>query len=813
MVIHIMFKIFPKGQKKEFLSKKEFSASNFIPYMCYLDENTIITKNLSLLQVIHLQGISFETVDSEDLDIKKNLRNVVFKNMELDDVMLYFHIIRTKKTKQVENIYPANRKDFVNYLQYKLLQKQHEQTFFVNHYYITILYNNKNKSSAISIIDKILDLFNFTSKKSQQITNMHKMITALKDVSNRLINAFEEYGAELLGNKFFENRNTCEISEFLIKLANCNEKITNVAYSREDFDKNIVNRRINFKKNTLEVTSSIKEKKYGAILSIREYCPTTYAGMLDDLLTSNFEFILTQSFVFFNRRVAITQLELQQNRMLQAEDKAESQIAEITDAIDLASSGTIGFGKHHLTLLCIEDSIPKLEKAVSYAIIQLSNIGMQVVRETKNMEPCFWGQLPGNEDYVVRQSLINTYNLASLFSMHNYPTGQKFNNHWGEYLMFLDNQSNTEFYFSFHVSDVGHSLIIGPTGAGKTVLMNSLVANACKFNPKMFFFDKDRGAEIFIRAIKGVYNVINPSVVCNFNPLLLENNSENKSFLIEWLSTLVEAGEDNYKVSSEERDILHEAVEGNFKLKKSDRRLSNIAPFFGLKKSGNLASRISMWYGEGSYAKIFDNSEDNIDFSESSVFGFEMSQILTNKVALPPILLYLFHRINMSLDGSKTIIVLDEAWALIDNPFFAPKIKDWLKVLRKLNTMVIFATQSVEDAAKSAISDTLVQQTATQIFLPNLKATSFYKEVFMLSEKEFNIIKNIDPKTRYFLLKQGTKSSIAKINLEGMDDIISVLSGNAHTVKILHKTLKKHGYEAKNWLEEFYKAVSASKKG
>ncbi len=807
MVILIMFKMFKRKQDKESISSKEFPASNFIPYLCYLDENTLITKDLSLLQVIQLKGISFETIDWEDLDIRKNLRNVVFKNMELDDVVLYFHMIRKKKPRNTSHTNSYNKKNFLNYFQYKLFQKHKAQTVFINYYYITILFNNKNKSSAISFIDKIVDFFNFTSQKYKQVKNIQKMKSALNDVSSRLISAFEDYGASKLGNKFFQNRNICQISEFLMKLANCNASVTNISYSREDLDKNIANRRIIFKKNVLEISSSVNKKKYATILSIREYCAHTHAGMLDDLLTSNFEFILTQSFMFFNRRVAIAQLELQQNRMLQAEDKAESQIAEITDAIDLASSGTIGFGKHHFTLLCIEDTISSLENAVAYATVQLSNVGIQVVRETKNMEACFWAQFPGNTDYLVRQSLINTYNLASLFSMHNYPTGKKHDNFWGEYVTFLDNQSKTEFYFSFHVSDVGHSLIIGPTGAGKTVLMNSLVANACKFNPKMFFFDKDRGAEIFIRAIRGVYTVINPSIPCYFNPLLLDDNSENRAFLIEWLSALAESVGDNYKISSEERNILNAAIDGNFKLNRYDRKLSNIAPFLGLKKQGNLASRISMWYGEGSYAHVFDNYEDNIDFSESNVFGFEMSQILNNKIALPPILLYLFHRINISLDGSKTMIILDEAWALIDNPFFAPKIKDWLKVLRKLNTMVIFATQSVEDAITSKISDTLIQQTATQIFLPNLKATSFYKDIFMLSEKEFNIIKNIDPKTRYFLLKQGTKSSIVKINLEGMEDIISVLSGNATTVRILHKLLKKYGYESKDWLEEFYSAV------
>ena len=240
---------------------------------------------------------------------------------------------------------------------------------------------------------------------------------------------------------------------------------------------------------------------------------------------------------------------------------------------------------------------------------------------------------------------------------------------------------------------------------------------------------------------------------------------------------------------------------------KRDRKLSNVAPFLGMSGPGTLASRIEMWHGKGSHARIFDNDEDAIDLGASRVFGFEMAELLKDPVALSPVLLYIFHRINISLDGSRTMIVLDEAWALIDNPVFAPKIKDWLKVLRKLNTFVIFATQSVEDATKSQISDTLIQQTSTQIFLPNLKATDVYKTAFMLSQREYMLIKTTDPASRYFLIKQGVSAVIAKVNLSGMDNIINVLSGRADTVVLLDKIIEKHGSDPKKWLRFFYEEV------
>jgi type IV secretion system protein VirB4 len=518
-----------------------------------------------------------------------------------------------------------------------------------------------------------------------------------------------------------------------------------------------------------------------------------------------FEFVMSQSFISTNRTVAINKMQLQQNRMIQAQDKAVSQIAEISHALDMAMSGDIGFGDHHISVLCIEEDLKSLENALSMTAVELSNCGMQPVRETANMEPSYWGQLPGNSDFIVRSSTVNTLNLAGFASMHNYPLGKFDQNHWGEHVTVLDTTSGTPFYFNFHVRDVGHTLIIGPTGAGKTVLMNFLCAQAQKFKPRMFFFDKDRGAEIFIKALYGVYTVIDPSSDCGFNPLQLEDNGENRTFLLEWLKVLVTSNGET--LSAEDIKLLTQALEGNFRLQKKDRRLSNIVPFLGIDGPGTLAGRIAMWHGKGSHSKIFDNQNDNIDLGSARVFGFEMAELLKDKTSLSPVLLYIFHRINISLDGSPTMIVLDEAWALIDNPVFAPKIKDWLKVLRKLNTFVIFATQSVEDAVKSQISDTLIQQTATQIFLPNLKATAVYRSAFMLSQREYMLIKTTDPSSRYFLVKQGINAVVAKVNLSGMTNIVNVLSGRADTVLLAEKLIERYDDDPEKWLPVFYKEV------
>lgn len=797
-------KFFKSRTHKDKYAQQEVHVSHFIPYRCHWNRETILTKDNELLQVIKLDGFSFETADDEDLDIRKDMRNLLFKNMASGNITLYFYTIRRRRPIVVsgaDRSYDPTVKiprDFVTYLGNEWRKKYTEFQSFINELYIAILYTPDTAGAAI--IAHYLKKIQQSSNKVYWENDMREMSENIEEMTTRVANTFRDYGARVLEVQETDHGYECEILEFLGTLVNCGQSMPMVV-PRMDIDKYIPTHRLFFGEKALEARGA-QGRKYAGIVSVKEYGPHTSAGVFDRFLQMPFEFIMTQSFTFANRTVAINQMQLQQNRMIQAEDKAVSQIAEINMALDMAMSGDIGFGNHHLTILCIDDDLKQLENTISMASVELSNCGMQAVRERPNLEPSYWGQLPGNGSFLIRKSTVNTLNLAGFASMHNYPAGKINENHWGEYVTVLDTTSGTPYYFSFHVRDVGHTLIIGPTGAGKTVLMNFLCAQAQKFRPRMFFFDKDHGAEIFIRSLNGVYTVIDPGSSCGFNPLQLDDTGENRTFILEWLKTLVTTNGE--ALSAEDIKLLTIAIDGNFRLAKQDRRLSNVVPFLGLDGPGTLAGRIAMWHSKGSHANIFDNAEDNIDLNRSRVFGFEMAELLKDPVSLSPVLLYIFHRINISLDGSPTMIVLDEAWALIDNPVFAPKIKDWLKVLRKLNTFVIFATQSVEDAAKSRISDTLIQQTATQIFLPNLKATSVYRSAFMLSQREYSLIKTTDPSSRFFLVKQGVKAVIARVNLSGMDNIINVLSGRSETVLLIKQLRKEYGDNPEKWLHIFY---------
>ncbi len=801
-----MLQIFKYKTKKQTYADKEVKTSNFIPYACHYNSKAILTKRKELMQVIKVGGFSFETADDDDVDIKKSMLNLLFKGFQTGGFLLYFHTIRRRADPIAEDIsstdpYIKRPKSFSDYVAQEWDKKYSGKQSFVNELYISVI--KRPDTAGAAIVEHLIKKFKAKADKKAWEEDIRDAYEELEEATGRVLSTLRDYSPELLGVQFRENGAFCEILEFLGKLVNCGAS-TPMLVPTTSIDQYLPTNRLYFGNKAIEIRGGHRTRVAG-ILSIKEYGPTSNAGMIDSFLQMPFELIISQSFTFANRQVAISKMQLQQNRMIQAEDKAVSQIAEINQALDMAMSGDIAFGEHHLTVLCIQDDLKALESALSMASVEIQNAGVQPVREKVNMEPAYWAQLPGNDDFIVRKSTINSLNLAGFASLHNYPTGKAKGNHWGDSVAVFDTTSGTPYHFNFHLRDVGHSLIIGPTGAGKTVLMNFLCAMSQKFKCRMFFFDKDRGAEIFIRALGGVHTTIDPSKRSNFNPFQLPDNGQNRTFLLDLLKLLVTVNGE--EITAENIMSLTQAVTGNYKLAKKDRCLSNIVPFLGIEGPGSLATRIAMWHSKGSHANIFDNPEDALDLDTDRIFGFEMAELLKDTICLGPVLLYIFHRINISLDGTPTMIVLDEAWALIDNPIFAPRIKDWLKVLRKLNTFVIFATQSVEDASKSAISDTLIQQTATQIFLPNLKATTVYRSVFMLTEREYTLIKTTDPGSRYFLIKQGPSAVVARIDLSGMTDIINVLSGRTETVLIVDKLREEYGDNPDKWLHLFYDRV------
>ncbi len=792
--------------KHKFLIGNEVHAARLLGMKHHIDDNTILLEDGSLMQVIQVDGFPFETADDEELEVHKQIRNSLLRGIATSEFSLSIHLVRRKQDILQDGFGSRKlRLTFADYVNRTWNHKISSKKSYVNKWYISVIRKTKKQGLIFAVGALIKTVTQGVSDKAWEM-DTKDALSQLKDITKRIVATFRSMNARILEMKEVNGNLISEPMTFLTEIVNIGVSQPVLA-TYEDIAHYIPQQRLCFKDRLIEVRTHDR-KLYAGIVSLKEYGQSTSAGMLDRFLQLPIEFTMTQSFAFQDRRLAIARMSLQQKRMIASEDKAVSEVISIGKALDDATSGRIGFGTHHLTVMCYQDDRRSLENTLAMVATELSNCGLYTMRETVNLEAAYWAQVPGNDQFIARKATINTMNLSGFASMHNYPIGKKTGNHWGEAITVMETASGTPYYFNFHVRDIGHTTIIGPTGAGKTTIMGFLLAQSLKVpNLKLFIFDKDFGMKIFVKAVGGKHSTLDSRSKSGFNPCQLPDTTENRNFLTQWMSELAKA-QTKERLSAEEIQMINRAVEGNYKLKHADRRLANIASFFGIGGPDSLSGRMQMWHSGGSYSAIFDNEIDEVDFSKNSVFGFEMGQIIGDDICMIPVLFYIFHRIYCSLKGDPALVVLDEAWALIDNDFFAPMLKNWLKTFRKLNAAVICATQSVEDASKSQISDTLIQQSATQIFLPNMKATDVYKAVFMLSNREFDCVKHSDPSSRFFLVKQETRAVVARVDLSGMNDIINILSGRAETVQILDEICEEVGDDPAAWLDRFKMAIN-----
>ncbi len=296
--------------------------------------------------------------------------------------------------------------------------------------------------------------------------------------------------------------------------------------------------------------------------------------MLDALFTLPCEAIVTQSFAFIGRGTALEALARQARIMENIDDPALSQIDEIEQARDDLASGRLVYGSHHFSVVPMVDTADQLDRACNEVDKRLTDLALITVRESGGaMELARWAQLPANFAYIARPAPISSTNFAAFASLHNYASGKPAGNHWGPAVTILETVSGTPYFFNFHDADNGNTIVVGASGSGKTALMTFLLSQALRTGCRIVYFGKDRGADLFIRALGGRYGVIRHGQATGFNPLRLPDSSSTRAFLANWLGTLLTArGE---KLSAQESQLVRQAVNDTFKLPEAERRLAD----------------------------------------------------------------------------------------------------------------------------------------------------------------------------------------------------------------------------------------------
>ena len=778
---------------------RETPVSTFVPYTRHVDPHTLATRSGHLLQVIALDGIPYETFDQADLNHLKGVRNTIFRVLADPRFALYHTCIR----REIPSPTPESFSDpFCDALERSWTERLSGCRSFAVEHYLTVV--RRELPGALGALEWLGGLF---SKRDEALRQQAELaaLKALREASSSVLSTLHSYGARLLGTVDTPQGPCSEPLRFLSYLLNHEDRP--VLLPRQDLSTYLPTARVSFGRDAMEIRGATRgSHQVAAVLSIKEYPPETCPGLMDGLLRCPYELVLTQSFAFVSRPQALQALSLVARRMDTAEDAAVSLRAHLEQARDDAASGRVAFGEHHLSVLLKAPSVEQLDDALSEVLSEFTNLGIVAVREDINLEPSYWAQLPGNFSYIARRSLISSANFAGFASLHNFPQGRRQGNHWGRCVTVLETTSGTPYAFNFHHRDLGNWICIGPSGTGKSVLLTFLLAQAQRFQPRSVYFDKDRGAEIAIRAMGGSYRQIRPGTSGLGNPLALPDSPRNRAFLRDFLASLL-CPLGSEPLSAAQRELIAEAVAANYDSPPEYRQLCYLQELFrGHERASadSLASRLAPWYGDGEFAWLFDNKEDELAFEERTT-GFDLTFLLEAPIMRTPALFYLFHRVDLLLDGTKTLLFIDEAWKALDDPLFEGRLKDWLKTVRKRNGLVGFASQSAQDALRSRISDSIIEQTPTQIFMPNPKADpDAYCRGFGLTPRELELVRTLPDTSRCFLVKHGLHSVIARLDLDGMDDTLAVLSGREETVRLLEGITAEVGDDPQVWLPIFH---------
>jgi type IV secretion system protein VirB4 len=775
---------------------KEQPVGRHLPYGRHVDDWTIETRDGLLLQVIHLRGLLFETADTDELNYRKRLREAMLQAVGSSRFALYHHILRRRVDAELESEHGDRFSAQLDAAwQARLAAKQ----LYVNDLYLTLV--RRPLQGRVGRLDWI-GRFLGRAGEAQGVEAAQEL-RQLHGARDALIAALGSYGPRLLGVREGPQGLCSEPLEFLSGLLN--GEMRPVLLPTQDIGDYLPYRRISFGQETVELgKAGTTERSFLGIVSIKDYPGQTQAGMLDELLRLPYEINVSQSFGFVERQAALSGMNLALRRMRSAEDEAVSLRADLSRAKDEVAAGRSNFGEHHLTVAVRGATPAVVDDGIAEVQAALADLGIIGVREEIALEPAFWAQFPGNFKYIARRGLVSTGNFAGLASGHNFPIGRAEGNHWGDAVTLLETTAAGPYYFNFHQGDLGNFTVIGPSGTGKTVVLNFLLAQARKFKPRIIFFDKDRGAELFIRAIGGRYDLLRPGDPSGLNPLQIEDNPANRHFLIEWLALLA-GGADIDELSK-----IKDAVDANFQQPHEHRRLRHLAELFRgghRPHAADLWARLRPWWGDGERAWLFDNREDKTDLTAESV-GFDMTQILDDAAVRTPAMMYLFHRVEERLDGSPAIIVVDEGWKALDDDVFVRRIKDWEKTIRKRNGIVGFATQSAQDALESKIASAIIEQAATQIFMANPKARQEdYVDGFGLTPHEYEIIRTLPDDAHCFLIKHGADSVVVRLNLAGEKDLLTILSGRERTVRILDDIRAESGDDPQEWIPRLLERV------
>ncbi|MEQ1574919.1 MAG: FtsK/SpoIIIE domain-containing protein [Vicinamibacterales bacterium] len=549
------------------------------------------------------------------------------------------------------------------------------------------------------------------------------------------------------------------------------------------------------------------------VLSMKEPPSQTFAFLLQDLYEVPGEFVAclewqripsdrmrrdiqTRRRHFFNKRVSIVNYvspETHPEEML-VDDSAGATVHQLGEALTELDVNGHFFGNCSLTLMLHGSDARALQHQAAEAMKSMAIHDGSLFEETYNLLNAWLAVVPGNGAHNLRRLALLETNLADLSFLFTIDHGERVSPHLGrEALAVFETPHRTPYAFNLHVQDVGHTLVLGATGSGKSFLLNFLITHAQKYAPQTVVLDVGHSYRKLTTLLGGRYLEIGlRQQGVSINPFALASTPEHLHFLHAFVKVLVE-GDDNYRVSEAEDREIYEGVENLYVLERSQRRLftlGNLLP-------RALAGRLHKWVGEGRYAGLFDNLEDTLTVEQLQVFDFEAMRAYP--VLLEPLLFYVLHRVVARIQDPGEaqrlkVCVMDEAWRFIQHPTLRAYVQEGLKTWRKHNAAMILASQTVEDFASADLLRTIVESCPTKLLLANPALDrQHYAELFQLNAMELDLLTGLIPRQQ-ILLKRPDLTKVLTLAVDPKSYWIYTNTpiDNARVAE----TFREHGFEA-----------------
>jgi type IV secretion system protein VirB4 len=797
--------------------QSEIGMAEYIPYTHHITKNIISTENADYLTIWKLSGRSHKCADIQDVfQWTRDLNNFV-RGIGSANISFWSHIHRRRVVE-----YPNSHFEnvFCQQLDGKYRDSFADYNLMVNDLYLTIVYREASE-----------DILKFFAKRDR-LTHDEKMlrqkdaIKALDDINRQLATVLKRrYGGELLGVYDRNGKAYSSMLEWLAFLANGENMAVPVCRDLIS-DYLTLNRPIFSRWGEIGEQRLVDRTRNFGMLEIKDFDADTEPGQLNVLLESDYEFVFTQSFSCLSLHAAKGFLQRHKANLVDAQDVAVTQIAEIDTALDDLVGRRFIMGEHHSTLLVYGDSPEEVRSFLGKAKGALLDCSVVPNPVSLALEAGFWAQLPANWKWRPRPMPITSLNFLSFSPFHNFLSGKPTGNPWGPAVTILKTLSGTPLYLNFHVSGLdedaydrrllGHTFIGGQSSAGKTTTLGFLLAQAQKFRPTCVVFDKDRGMQTAILAMGGKYLPLRNGEASGFNPFQLEPTKANLIFLKSLVKQLVGSSGDPI-THNDEREIDQALDTLMVHIDKPLRRLSMLIQSLPNPLSDDplarptVHARLQRWCGEGEFGWLFDNPADALDLTSHRLYGFDVTEFLDNPATRTPTIMYLLFRTEGMIDGRRFMYIFEEFWKILDDLQFEDFVKNKLKTIRKQNGICVFSTQEPGDALESNIAKTIVQQIATLILLENPRADATdYIDGFKLTQPEFEALKNIPSGSRRFLIKQGEQAAVASLNLAGFDDELLILSGTPDNADITETAIADAGSDPAVWIPVYLRQAKAA---